>query len=144
MEKAEGTMKKSSQRKSEVPGKIELTGSLSDRLDALDKRETELMEENGKMSKEVARLKEDKSKLRQKLEELEWVFIDFIISAVLFNLDYLGTRTWNLSVNLESEKEINLTRVGIWILNQWLKMKSCQKVLRKRNVRQMKLWRELQ
>lgn len=71
MEKAEGTMKKSSQRKSEVPGKIELTGSLSDRLDALDKRETELMEENGKMSKEVARLKEDKSKLRQKLEELE-------------------------------------------------------------------------
>ncbi|XP_071813361.1 uncharacterized protein [Apostichopus japonicus] len=71
VEKAEGTMKKSSQRKSEVPGKIELTGSLSDRLDALDKRETELMEENGKMSKEVARLKEDKSKLRQKLEELE-------------------------------------------------------------------------
>lgn len=71
VEKAEGTMKRSSQRKSEVPGKVELTGSLSDRLDTLDKRETELMEENGRLSKEVARLKEDKSKLRQKLEELE-------------------------------------------------------------------------
>lgn len=64
-------MKRSSQRKSEVPGKVELTGSLSDRLDTLDKRETELMEENGRLSKEVARLKEDKSKLRQKLEDLE-------------------------------------------------------------------------
>ncbi|KAJ8037526.1 IQ domain-containing protein E [Holothuria leucospilota] len=71
VEKTEGTMKKSSQRKSEMPGKVELTGSLSDRLDILDKRETELMEENSQLSKEVARLKEDKSKLRQKVEELE-------------------------------------------------------------------------
>ena len=55
----------------DAPGKIPLTGSLSDRLDQLDKRETELLQEKGRLEKDISRLREDKSKFRQKVEQFE-------------------------------------------------------------------------
>ena len=58
-------------RHGDVPGKVVLSGSLADRLDQLDKRETELLEEKSAMEKDVRRLKEEKSKLRQKVEDSE-------------------------------------------------------------------------
>ena len=54
-----------------MPEKIELNGSLADRLDQLDKRETELLVEKAKTEKDCKRLKDEKSKLRQRVDELE-------------------------------------------------------------------------
>ena len=51
--------------------KIELVGSVEDRLDQLDKRETELLDELEKSKKHVRRLKEEKTENRQKMEEYE-------------------------------------------------------------------------
>jgi hypothetical protein len=51
--------------------KVELVGSVQDRLDQLDKRETELLEELDKSKKQVKRLKEEKTENRLKMEEYE-------------------------------------------------------------------------
>ncbi|XP_041473223.1 IQ domain-containing protein E-like isoform X2 [Lytechinus variegatus] len=64
-------MRKDRNLDGEMPGKIPLTGSLSDRLDQLDKRETELLKEKGRLEKDVSRLREDKTKFRQKVEQFE-------------------------------------------------------------------------
>ncbi|XP_030841005.1 IQ domain-containing protein E [Strongylocentrotus purpuratus] len=64
-------MRKDRHADGEMPGKIPLTGSLSDRLDQLDKRETELLKEKGRLEKDVSRLREDKTKFRQKVEQFE-------------------------------------------------------------------------
>lgn len=58
---------------SATAGKIELAGSLEDRLDQLDKRETELLGELEKSKKQVKRLKDEKTENRQRMEEYEWV-----------------------------------------------------------------------
>lgn len=52
-------------------GKIELVGSLEDRFDQLDKRETELLGELEKSKKQVKRLKDEKYENRQRMEEYE-------------------------------------------------------------------------
>ncbi|XP_077868980.1 uncharacterized protein LOC100376284 [Saccoglossus kowalevskii] len=54
-----------------VEGKIVLKGGLSERVEQLDKRETELLEEKLKLEEQVSRLKTDKTKLRQQIEEKE-------------------------------------------------------------------------
>ncbi|XP_071796659.1 uncharacterized protein [Asterias amurensis] len=69
--KLEGKTSSSSLRRSDMPEKIELNGSLADRLDQLDKRETELLVEKAKTEKDCKRLKDEKSKLRQRVDELE-------------------------------------------------------------------------
>ncbi|XP_038064600.1 IQ domain-containing protein E-like isoform X1 [Patiria miniata] len=69
--KLEGKTTSNSSRRSEMPEKIELSGTLADRLDQLDKRETELLGDKVKLEKDCNRLKDDKAKLRQRVDELE-------------------------------------------------------------------------
>lgn len=68
-------------------GKIELVGSLEDRLDQLDKRETELLAELEKSKKQVKRLKDEKSENRQRMEEYEK-----LIKDLQAEIDYLNDR----------------------------------------------------
>nr|XP_022314329.1 IQ domain-containing protein E-like isoform X4 [Crassostrea virginica] len=67
--------------------KIELVGSVEDRLDQLDKRETELLDELEKSKKHVRRLKEEKTENRQKMEEYEK-----LIKDLQSEIDYLNDR----------------------------------------------------
>ncbi|XP_022109573.1 IQ domain-containing protein E-like isoform X2 [Acanthaster planci] len=69
--KLEGKTASTSTRPSDIPEKIELTGTLADRLDQLDKRETELLEQKTKLERDCKRLKEDKANLRQRVDEME-------------------------------------------------------------------------
>lgn len=55
-------------------GKLSLDGGLAERLDQLDKRETELLEEVAKKSSVIAQLKEDRTYYREKCSENELVF----------------------------------------------------------------------
>ncbi|XP_070581021.1 IQ domain-containing protein E-like [Ptychodera flava] len=55
----------------QVEGKLVLSGGLADRVEALDKRETELLEERQKNSDQLIRLKEDRMKFRQLVDEKE-------------------------------------------------------------------------
>ncbi len=52
-------------------GKIILEGSVAQRLDQLDKRETELLEDLGKQRGIIKRLKEDRAHYRKKCDEKE-------------------------------------------------------------------------
>lgn len=52
-------------------GKITLEGSVPQRLDQLDKRETELLEEVAKQRGIIKRLKEDRAHYRKKTDEKE-------------------------------------------------------------------------
>nr|XP_011454379.3 IQ domain-containing protein E isoform X4 [Crassostrea gigas] len=72
---------------SATAGKIELTGSLEDRLDQLDKRETELLGELEKSKKQVKRLKDEKTENRQRMEEYEK-----LIKDMQAEIDYLNDR----------------------------------------------------
>ncbi|XP_048764188.2 IQ domain-containing protein E-like isoform X2 [Ostrea edulis] len=67
--------------------KVELVGSVQDRLDQLDKRETELLEEVEKSKKQVKRLKEEKTESRHKMEEYEK-----LIKDLQSEIDYLNDR----------------------------------------------------
>eukprot|EP00105_Crassostrea_gigas_P031627 XP_011454379.2 PREDICTED: IQ domain-containing protein E-like isoform X4 [Crassostrea gigas] len=72
---------------SATAGKIELAGSLEDRLDQLDKRETELLGELEKSKKQVKRLKDEKTENRQRMEEYEK-----LIKDLQAEIDYLNDR----------------------------------------------------
>lgn len=72
---------------SATAGKIELAGSLEDRLDQLDKRETELLGELEKSKKQVKRLKDEKTENRQRMEEYEK-----LIKDMQAEIDYLNDR----------------------------------------------------
>ncbi|XP_052687649.1 IQ domain-containing protein E-like isoform X4 [Crassostrea angulata] len=72
---------------SATAGKIELSGSLEDRLDQLDKRETELLGELEKSKKQVKRLKDEKTENRQRMEEYEK-----LINDLQAEIDYLNDR----------------------------------------------------
>lgn len=52
-----------------VAGKITLEGTLAERLDQLDKRESELLEELEKQKGVLKRVKEDRQHYRQKCDE---------------------------------------------------------------------------
>ena len=54
-------------------GKITLEGNTAQKLDQLDRRETELLEEADKQRAIIKRLKEDRAHYRRKTEEKEWV-----------------------------------------------------------------------
>ncbi|XP_011454379.4 IQ domain-containing protein E isoform X4 [Magallana gigas] len=72
---------------SATAGKIELAGSLEDRLDQLDKQETELLGELEKSKKQVKRLKDEKTENRQRMEEYEK-----LIKDMQAEIDYLNDR----------------------------------------------------
>ena len=50
-------------------GKLELEGSLAERLESLDKRETELLEEIKQLKSTLKKVKEDRQHFRQKSED---------------------------------------------------------------------------
>ena len=50
-------------------GKLELEGSVAERLEILDRRETELLEEIKQLKATVKKVKEDRLHFRQKSEE---------------------------------------------------------------------------
>ena len=52
-------------------GKIKLEGTAAQRVDQLDRRETELLEELSKSKQLCSKLKKDKVEYRKKLEEKE-------------------------------------------------------------------------
>lgn len=52
-------------------GKVALEGSMAQKLDQLDKRESELLEEVDKQRTIIQRLKEDRAHYRKKGEEKE-------------------------------------------------------------------------
>ena len=54
-----------------VPGKLKLDGTAAQRLDQLDKRETQLLEELSKSKQQCRKLKEDRAQYRKKIEEKE-------------------------------------------------------------------------
>ncbi|KAK3090919.1 hypothetical protein FSP39_015721 [Pinctada imbricata] len=70
-----------------VKGKLDLTGSVQDRLDQLDRRETELLEEVEKQRKLVKQLKEEKLTNREKMKEYEK-----LINEQQSEIDYLNER----------------------------------------------------
>lgn len=72
---------------SATASKLELVGSLEDRLDQLDKRETELLGELEKSKKQVKRLKEEKSENRERMEEYE-----NLIKDLHAEIEYLNDR----------------------------------------------------
>lgn len=51
-----------------LTGKIELKGNLQERLDQLDKRETDLLNEITKQKETIKRLQSDRNHYRQKSE----------------------------------------------------------------------------
>lgn len=50
-------------------GKLELEGGLAERLESLDKRETELLEEIKQLKATLKKVKEDRQHFRQKSDE---------------------------------------------------------------------------
>ena len=56
---------------SSITGKIKLEGNAAQRVDQLDRRETELLEELSKSKKNCQKLKEDRAHYRKKVEEKE-------------------------------------------------------------------------
>ena len=54
-------------------GKIKLDGSAAQRLDQLDRRETELLEELRKSRQTCKKLKEDRAQYRKRVDEKESV-----------------------------------------------------------------------
>ncbi len=54
-----------------VSGKIVLEGSVAKKLDQLDRRETELLEDADKQRGIIKRLKDDRAHYRKKYEEKE-------------------------------------------------------------------------
>jgi hypothetical protein len=54
-----------------IAGKIVLEGSVAQRLDQLDKRETDLLEEKEKLSSMIKKFKEDKNHYRRRCDEKE-------------------------------------------------------------------------
>ena len=54
-----------------LSGKIVLEGTVAERLNQLDKRETELLEDLAKQKALVKRLKEDRTHYRKKCDEKE-------------------------------------------------------------------------
>ncbi|XP_061181859.1 IQ domain-containing protein E-like isoform X4 [Saccostrea echinata] len=83
----DGRTDKKRRPSSAVAGKIELEGSVQDRLDQLDKRETELLEELEKYKKQVRRLKDEKTENRHKMEEYEK-----LIKDLQAEIDYLSDK----------------------------------------------------
>lgn len=83
----DGRVDKKRRPSSATAGKIELAGSLEDRLDQLDKRETELLGELEKSKKQVKRLKDEKTENRQRMEEYEK-----LIKDMQAEIDYLNDR----------------------------------------------------
>ncbi|XP_062580464.1 trichohyalin-like, partial [Saccostrea cucullata] len=83
----DGRTDKKRRPSSAVSNKIELEGTVQDRLDQLDKRETELLEEVEKYKKQVKRLKDEKTENRHKMEEYEK-----LIKELQAELDYLSDR----------------------------------------------------
>ena len=61
-----------------LPGKIVLEGTVPQRLDQLDKRETELLEDISKQRSINKRLKEDRGHYRKKCDEKELVIYVYI------------------------------------------------------------------
>ena len=60
-------------RPSTVSGKLTLQGSVAQRLEQLDKRETELLEDIEKQRGIVKRMKDDRAHYRKKCEDKEYV-----------------------------------------------------------------------
>ena len=58
-----------------VVGKMPLEGTMAQKLNQLDKRETELLDECGKQKNLIKKLKEDRTFYRRKNEEKEYVLI---------------------------------------------------------------------
>lgn len=56
-----------------VKGKIALDGSLEDRLDQLDKRESELLALLEKKIEQIKKLSEEKNRWKRRCEEVEYV-----------------------------------------------------------------------
>ncbi|XP_064631558.1 IQ domain-containing protein E-like isoform X2 [Lineus longissimus] len=73
LEKAEGDtvsiLSGLESRQGDHQGKMVLEGSVAQRLDQLDKRETELLEENEKLGSTVKKLKEDKNHYKRRSDE---------------------------------------------------------------------------
>lgn len=59
-----------------APGKIALEGSLEDRLDQLDKRESELLEQIEKNKNTIKQLRAENSRYKRRCEELEKILQD--------------------------------------------------------------------
>ena len=54
-------------------GKLELEGSVAERLEILDKRETQLLEEIKQLKNTIKKTKEDRRHFHQKSEEKRYV-----------------------------------------------------------------------
>lgn len=54
-------------------GKLELEGSVAERLEVLDRRETELLDEIKQLKTTMKKIKEDRQHFRQKSDEKRWV-----------------------------------------------------------------------
>jgi len=70
-------------------GKLSLDGSVNQRLDQLDKRETELLQKIEEQNNLVKKLKDDRAYYRTKCDEKEYVFQMF----AQFNEFYVVTVT---------------------------------------------------
>jgi hypothetical protein len=58
-----------------ITGKIALDGSLEDRLDQLDKRESELLELLEKKNDKIKQFTAEKNRWKKRCEEMEYVLI---------------------------------------------------------------------
>ena len=70
------------------PAKIALEGTMEERLDQLDKRETELMDKVETQSRQIKKLQNEKASLYGKLDDKEWV------ASLLFYIQFFFATIW--------------------------------------------------
>ena len=72
-----------------VAGKLVLEGTLAERVDQLDKRETELLEETTRQTATVSKLRDEVARLRTKCDEKEFVLFTLPVCTFSFRIKIL-------------------------------------------------------
>ena len=100
-----------------IAGKVVLEGSMAQKLNQLDKRETELLEETEKQRGLIKKLKEDRIFYRKKNEEKEYVVNMFILFSLITSrmcvYNSSGKNYTHLILNRIFSKEIRKLKLDV-------------------------------